>query len=129
MYVCMYVCICVCACECVYLFVNSKTFQRSYEIFFSHANFCRIQIYFVFFRLSLYIYCLVTPICHTKVADKKSFECFWSAKCNPLHKFPMKNKITFSSCSVDKTERNSSGRAKGKDNEYTKVSMSIQESV
>ena len=113
---------------CIYLCI-SNTFQRSYEIFFSHANFCRIQIYFVFFRLSLYIYCLVTRICGTKVADEKHVECFWSTKCNPLHKFSFDINVTFSSCSVDKTERNSSGRAKGKDNEYTKVSISIQESV
>ena len=93
------------------------------------ANFCRLQIYFVFFRLSLYIYCLVTRICGTKVANEKYVECFWSTKCNPLHKFSFDINETFSSCSVDKTERNSSGRAKGKDNEYTKVSISIQESV
>ena len=67
----MYVCVCVRVRVCIYLCI-SNTFQRSYEIFFSHANFCRIQIYFVFFRLSLYIYCLVTPICRTKVADKKN---------------------------------------------------------
>ena len=112
----------------IYLCISNK-FQRSHEIFFSHANFCRIQIYFVFFRFSLYIYCLVTQICGTKVADENSVEYFWSTKCSPLHKFSFDNKVTFSSCSVDKTERNSSGRAKGKDDEYTKVSMSIQPSV
>ena len=104
----------------------SNKFQRSYEIFFSHANFCRIQIYFVFFRLSLCIYCLVTRIYGTKVADEKYVECFWSTKCNPLHKFSFDIYVTFSNCSVDKTERNSSGRAKGKDNEYTKVCVSIR---
>ena len=38
-----------------------KYFSRK-QIFF------RIQIYVVFLRLSLYIYCLVTRICDTKVA-------------------------------------------------------------
>ena len=71
----------------------------------------------------------LTRICGTKVADEKYVECFWSTKCNRLHKFSFDINETFSTCSVDKTERNSSGRAKGKDNEYTKVSMSIQESV
>ena len=125
-YIYIWVCVCVCACVrvCIYLCI-SNTFQRSYEIFFSHANFCRIQIYFVFFRLSLYIYCLVTPICHTKVADKKSFE--WKMQ-SPKY-ISYENEITFSSCSVDKTERNSSGIAKGKDNGCTKVSISIKESV
>ena len=104
----------------------SNKFQRSYEIFFSHANFFRIQINFVFFRLSLYIYCLVTRICGTKVADEKHVECFWSTKCNPLHKFSFDIYVTFSNCSVDKTERNSNGRAKGKDNEYTKVCAGIR---
>ena len=96
-----------------------KYFSRK-QIFF------RIQIYVVLLRLSLYIYCLVTRICGTKVADEKYVECFWSKKCNPLPKFSFDINVTFSSCSVDKTERNSSGRAKGKDNEYTKVSMSIR---
>ena len=96
-----------------------KYFSRK-QIFF------RIQIYVVFLRLSLYIYCLVTRICGTKVADEKYVECFWSTKCNPLHKFSFDIYVTFSSCSVDKTERNSSGRAKGKDNEYTKVCVSIR---
>ena len=116
----------------IYIFIYpcvSNKFQRSYEIFFSHANFFRIQIYFVFFRLSLYIYCLVTRICGTKVADEKYVECFWSKKCNPLPKFSFDINVTFSSCSVDKTERNSSGRAKGNDNEYTKVCVSIREYV
>ena len=80
----------------------------------------------VFFRFSLYI------LIHrygTKVADEKSVELFWSTKSNPPHKFSFDNKVTFSRRSVDKTERNSSGRAKVKDNKYTEVSMSIQESV
>ena len=46
-----------------------------------------------------------------------------------MHKIFFDNKVTFSRCSVDKTERNRSGSAKVKDNKYTKVSMSIQESV
>ena len=96
-----------------------KYFSRM-QVFF------RIQIYFVFFRLSLCIYCLETRTCGTKVADVKYFECFWSTKCNPLHKFSFDIYVTFSNCSVDKTERNSSGRAKGKDNEYTKVCVSIR---
>ena len=83
----------------------------------------------MFFRFSLNIYCLVTRICGTKVADEKSVEVFGQQNSIPLHKFSFDNKVTFSSCSVDKTERNSSGRAKGKDDEYTKVSMSIQPSV
>ena len=74
----------------------------------------------------MYIYCLVTRICGTKVADEKYVECFWSKKCNPLPKFSFDINVIFSSCSVDKTERNSSGRAKGKDNEFTKVCVSIR---
>ena len=46
-----------------------------------------------------------------------------------MHKIFFDNKVTFSMCSVDKTERNRIGSAKVKDNKYTKVSMSIQESV
>ena len=96
-----------------------KYFSRM-QVFF------RIQIYFVFFRLSLCIYCLETRTCGTKVADVKYFECFWSTKCNPLHKFSFDIYVTFSNCSVDKTERSSSGRAKGKDNEFTKVCVGIR---
>ena len=50
-------------------------------------------------------------------------------QCNPLHKFSFDIKVTFSRHSVDKTGGNSSGRAKVKDNEYTKVTISIRESV
>ena len=81
----------------IYIFIYpciSNKFQRSYEIYFSHANFCRIQIYLVLFRLSLYIYCLVTRIYGTKVADEKYVEC-WSTKCNPLHKFSFDINVTF----------------------------------
>ena len=63
------------------------------------------------------------------MADEKSVKFFWSTKSNPPHKFPFDNKVTFSMRLFDKTERNSSGRVKVKDNKYTEVSMSIQESV
>ena len=61
-----------------------------------------------------------------KSSRRKVCWVFWSTKCNPLHKFSFDIYVTFSNCSVDKTERNSSGRAKGKDNEYTKVCVSIR---
>ena len=116
--------------NCGYIFVYFKCiWKRSYELFFSHANVTYKYIIIfriVFFRFSLYI------LIHrygTKVADEKSFKFFWSTKSNPPHKFPLDNKATFSKRSVDKTERNSSGRVKVKDNKYTEVSMSIQESV
>ena len=46
-----------------------------------------------------------------------------------MHKIFFDNKVTFSRCSVDKTVRNGSGSTKVKDNKYTEVSISIQESV
>ena len=98
-------------------------FSRT-QIFVTYKYIITFRI--VFFRFSLYI------LIHrygTKVADKISFKFFWSTKSNPPHKFPLDNKATFSKRSVDKTERNSSGRVKVKDNKYTEVSMSIQESV
>ena len=58
-----------------------KYFSRL-QIFF------RIQIYVVFLRLSLYIYCLVTRICGTKVADEKSVECFGQQNAIPCINFP-----------------------------------------
>ena len=67
----------------------SNKFQRSYEIFFSHANFFRIQIYFVFFRLSLCIYCLVTRICGTKVADEKYVSVFGQQNAIHCINFPL----------------------------------------
>ena len=101
-------------------------FSRT-QIFVTYKYIITFRI--VFFRFSLYI------LIHrygTKVAGEKSLEkskFFWSTKSNPPHKFPLDKKVTFSGRSVDKTERNSSGRVKVKDNKYTEVSMSIQESV
>ena len=64
-----------------------------------------------------------------KSSKRKIRQVFLVKKCNPLHKFSFDIKVTFSRHSVDKTGGNSSGRAKVKDNEYTKVTISIRESV
>ena len=109
----------------------SNSFENGLTNYFSRTQIFVTYKYtiifrIVFFRFSLYI------LIHrygTKVADEKSVKFFWSTKSNPPHKFSFDNKVTFSRRSVDKTGRNSSGRAKVKDNKYTEVSMSIQESV
>ena len=125
---CIYMCVCVCVRVCIYLCI-SNTFQRSYEIFFSHANFFSYSnIFRILSVIIVYLLSCNSDMWH-KSSRRKVCWVFWSTKCNPLHKFSFDVYVTFSNCSVDKTERNSSGRAKGKDNEYTKVSVSIQESV
>ena len=117
-------------CGYIYLCI-SNAFENGLMNYFSRTQIFVTYKYIIIFRIVFFRFSLYILIHRygTKVADEKSFKFFWSTKSNPPHKFPLDNKATFSRRSVDKTERNSSGRVKVKDNKYTEVSMSIQESV